>query len=162
MSERKSEKTTFERYKEILERTTITETLDYKSLLINALSSVNVSILEGKAEITNNAIWTLRNLIPSAWQDEQFRNDIDKCYIEKKVDIRPEFCGNKASLKFCEKHKLDPYRTEKRIEHFQMLSACVNLLERLGVLMRRTPKAWIAAKSGVNPNDGENPESPVH
>jgi hypothetical protein len=157
MTERKSEKTTFERYKEILEKTTISEIIDYKSLLINTLSSVNTSILEGNLEITNNAIWTLRNLIPSAWQDEQFKKDIEQCYIENKKDIRPEFCGNKASLKFCEKHKIEPYKTEKRIEHFQMLSACVNLMERLGILMRRTPKAWIAAKSGVNPNDGESP-----
>lgn len=159
MQIQKGEKTTFERYKEILERTTITETLDYKSLLINALSSVNTSILEGNSEITNNSIWTLRNLIPSAWQDEQFKKDLEQCYIDKETDIRPEFCGVKATLKFCQKHKIDTSKKEKRIEHFQMLSACVNLMERLGILMRRTPKAWIAAKSGVTPDDGE---SPVH
>jgi len=142
---------TFERYKEKLERTSITEKLDYKTLLIHALRTVETSILSGETFIIESSIWTLYNLIPSTWHDEPFKKAIEKCYFTEKVDVRPESCGVPANMEYCEENGIPIFKEEKRIEYFKMLNACVNLLERLGVLMRRTPKAWIGGKSGVDP-----------
>lgn len=142
---------TFERYKEKLERTTITEKLDYKTLLIHALRTVETSILSGETVIIESSIWTLYNLIPSSWHDESFKKAIEECYFTDKIDLRMEFCGVKPSVEYCKENGITAFKEEKRIEYFNMLNACVNLLERLGVLMRRTPKAWIGGKSGVVP-----------
>jgi len=143
---------TFERYREILEKTTISEKIDYKTLLINALRTVETSILSGDKYIIESSIWTLYNLIPENWHDNDFKEDIEKCYITVKVDIRPCFCGVPASPEVCEELGIPSFKEKESIEHFNMLNACVNLMERLGVLMRRTPKAWIRGKSGVEPN----------
>lgn len=152
------EESTFERYRDSLERTTITEKLDYKTLLIHALRTVETSILSGDPYIIQSSIWTLYNLIPTNWHDKDFEEEIKKCYIKEKVDIRIEFCGVKPSLECCEERGIVAFKEITRIEHFEMLKACVCLLERLGVLMRRTPKAWIRGKSGVDPNG----ESSIH
>jgi len=146
---------TFERYREKLERTSITEKLDYKTLLIYALRTVETSILSGEPYIIESSIWTLYNLIPASWHDSQFTKEIDECYQIKKVELRPEFCGIKPSKEYCEANDIPIFKEEKRIEHFKMLKACVCLMERLGCLMRRTPKAWVAGRSGVVPS-GEN------
>jgi len=142
---------TFERYKEKLERTSITEKLDYKTLLIHALRTVETSILSGETFIIESSIWTLYNLIPSSWHDEDFKKAIEECYFTEKVDVRPESCGVPANMEYCKENGIPIFKEEKRIEYFKMLNACVNLLERLGVLMRRTPKAWVGGKSGVVP-----------
>jgi len=143
--------TTFERYKEKLERTSITEKLDYKTLLIHALRTVETSILSGETVIIEDSIWTLYNLIPTTWHDEAFKKAIKKCYFTNKVDVRPVFCGVPPSIEYCKENGIPIFKKEKRIRYFEMLNACVNLLERLGVLMRRTPKAWLGGKSGVVP-----------
>lgn len=143
---------TFQRYRDILEKTTISEKIDYKTLLIHALRTVETSILSGDKYIIESSIWTLYNLIPLNWHDDEFKEDIKNCYITVEVDVRPRFCGQAASLKFCEEHDVLAFKETERIEHFAMLNSCVNLLERLGVLMRRTPKAWIRGKSEVEPD----------
>lgn len=148
--------TTFERYKEVLEKTTITEKLDYKTLLIYALRTVETSILSGDKYIIESSIWTLYNLIPASWYDDSFKKDIADCYVTEKKDVRPVVAGDiRMSEDVCKKLGITAYREEKRTNHFKMLSACICLLERLGVLMRRTPKAWISGRSGVV-LDGEN------
>ena len=144
---------TFERYKELLEKTTISEKLDYKTLLIFALRTVETSILSGDKYIIESSIWTLYNLIPASWYDAAFKKDIQDCYVTEKKDVRPIVAGDVRMLEeVCKELGIPAYKEEKRTDHYKMLSACVCLLERLGVLMRRTPKAWLGGRSGVNPN----------
>jgi len=56
---------TFERFKEKLERTSITEKLDYKTLLIHALRTVETSILSGDKYIIEPALSGSKDLTVS-------------------------------------------------------------------------------------------------
>ena len=149
-----TELTTFERYRAELDRTTITEKIDYKTLLIHALRTVETSILSGENYIIESSITTLHNLIPTSWRDDQFNKEIKESKCVKKTDIRPIVAGRtRMSEETCKELGIPTFEEKENIDHFKTLHACINLLERLGVLMRRTPKAWIPGKSGVSPND---------
>lgn len=145
-------KTTFERYRETLEKRTITEKLDYKTLLLQALQMVEQSILSGDQKIIESAIWTFHNLFPTSLHDEQFTEDSKKWKITEQRDIRPVVAGNlRGSEEMCKKLGIPAFENFERTDHYVMLNSCINLMQRLDMLMRNTPKAWIPGKSGVIP-----------
>ena len=143
---------TFERFQDQLGKPTISEKLDYKTVLISGLNIVQQAILQGIPSVSEAAIWSLYNLIPTNWHDEQFKKDIEVSYYVWEKDIRPiVVAGVRMSEEACKKNNIPTFIEIKCIDYFKMLNACVNLMERLGVLMRRTPKAWLQGKSGVEP-----------
>jgi len=95
------------------------------------------------------------NLIPTAWRDDRFNEDLEKANTKKKVDLRPEFCGLRCSEEFCKKHGITAYVEEDALDYFKVLNAIMDLLNRRGLLgeVNRTEKM---KGRKFNGNDGKN------
>jgi hypothetical protein len=121
---------------------TIKDRINHPYILANQILTIQKAILnlENSTQITQEAVEGLIHIIPNLWKDEQYENELDDAYKEEDVDIRPQFCGNKASFAFCQKHKLETTKKRKTLEHWKGLQTCINLLDRRGMISKRAYK----------------------
>lgn len=119
---------------------TLKDRLNMPYLIANQILTFQKSLLaveNSEREITE-AIKGLVNMIPSSWKDETFKKDIEAARIKRKVDVRPDWCGLKASKAFCEEHKIQHEKEEEVDDWYRAFQACMNLLARLGMLSKVT------------------------
>jgi len=74
------------------------------------------------------------SMIPSDWKDDKFNEDLKASLIDKKVDVRPRFCGVAASLETCEKLGVPAFKMEIGIDYYDRFQACIDLLNRRGLI----------------------------
>ena len=79
----------------------------------------------------------LVSLMPSRWQDKKFKEDIEASKTSVQVDARPVFAGVRMKKELCEEKGIALTRDLDVIDYFKMLQACIDLLDRLGMLSRR-------------------------
>jgi hypothetical protein len=133
---------------------TIKDRINHPYILANQILTIQKAILnlENSTQITQEAVEGLIHIIPDIWKDEKYKEELEQSYVDKQVDIRPEFCGNKASLVFCQKHKLETTKTEKRLGYWKGLQACINLLDRRGMVSKRS---FLEKMTGIPASEGE-------
>jgi len=121
---------------------TLKDRLNTPYLLANQILTFEKSITivgsESKTEIVES-IKGLLNMIPSSWEDEAFKKEIEKAKIKNKIDVRPEWCGLKATEEFCSKHNISTIKEEDSLDYWKVLKACMNLLDRRGMLSQVNP-----------------------
>lgn len=96
--------------------------------------------LEFSAEEIREAVEGLVHLIPTKWKDQAFDDDLNKARIELTEDIRPRFCGIPASMEYCRKRHMPTLRIVRTFDYYEVFQACMNLLDRRGLLSRRIYK----------------------
>jgi hypothetical protein len=118
---------------------TIRDRLNFPFLLGEQVTTFQKAILNkdySRREI-EEAIKGLQNLIPSRWEDEQFKNDLAKAKTTIKLDIRPRFAGVSMDRKLCEEQGIPIEQEIEVLDYFPVLKACIDLLDRLGMLSKR-------------------------
>lgn len=103
-------------------------------ILVSQQASLGQEFTEKQVEI---AIRNLRNMIPETWEDEKFREDMNNAKTNVMADIRPEFCGNKASLKFCQKHSIKHEKPTEHLDYDKVFQACINLFDRRDLITKK-------------------------
>jgi len=124
---------------EVEAQLTLKDRLNYPYYLGDAILTRNRSILKenySEREIIE-ATENLLGLIAESWEDEKFKKDLEEATITNKIDIRPEFCGVKPSIEYCEAHGISTLKEEKIFDYKKLYRACINLLDRRGLTARR-------------------------
>jgi len=96
------------------------------------------------------AIQGLVALIPQVWKDPDFDEDMKKAEITRNIDTRPSFCGMPANFKVCQDLGISSIVTIMDLNQEAALQACMNLLERRGML---TKKIIIEEFTGFDESD---------
>jgi tRNA splicing ligase len=133
---------------------TLKDRIPHPYILANQILTIQRAILnlENSTQITQEAVEGLIHTIPDLWKDDQYKKDLKEAYKEEDIDIRPQFCGNKASLTFCQKHKIETVKKRITLQYWQGLQACINLLDRKGMLSRKT---YMEMMTGIPASEGE-------
>ena len=79
----------------------------------------------------------LVSLMPTRWQDDPFKDDIKAAKAKVQKDVRPVFAGVRMNKDLCRERKIPMTKEVEVIDYFKMLRACIDLLDRLGMLSRR-------------------------
>jgi len=113
--------------------------LNHPYLLAKAILSFvetcsNQQATEGQVR---EAVMTLFDLIPELWEDDAFHEDVKKARTVRILDVRPNFCGQKATVEWCAAEGVPAVQKIAIYNHHLLLKACVNLLERRALLSRK-------------------------
>jgi len=73
-------------------------------------------------------------MIPSEWKDPKFNDDLAKSLVETKVDVRPRFCGQPATIEVCKELGIPAFKIETRVDYYFRFQACIDLLNRRGLI----------------------------
>ena len=84
--------------------------------------------LEYSEREIKEAIEGFVHLIPETWKDTKWEEEIEKAKTSKEVDARPEWCGRKIGTPKIEQ--------QESFDHYKMFQACINLLERKGLVAK--------------------------
>ena len=117
---------------------TLKDRLNMPYLIANQILTFQKSLLavENSEREIIEAIKGLVNMIPDSWKDETFKKDMEKARVKRKVDVRPDWCGLRASKEFCEKHGIQSEIEEEVDDWYKAFQACINLLDRRGMLTK--------------------------
>jgi len=117
---------------------TLKDRLNMPYLIANQILTFQKALLalEYSEREIREAIEGLIHMIPDSWKDETFRKDMENAKVKVKVDARPDWCGLKASKEFCEKHGIASEVEEEGVDWYKAFQACVNLLDRRGMLTK--------------------------
>lgn len=125
-------------------RKTLKDRLNYPWLMEQAIMSfrkVQTDLDKSDADMVE-AVQAVINMIPSKWWDDQFKKAYDAALIVKVTDCRPSFCGQVASIEWCQEHGVRPFLEENTFDVYKLFHAAVDLLDRLGLLSRK----WFTEK----------------
>lgn len=123
----------------------------YTFLNINkALKDIKVS-----AEEIGEATLGLVAMIPDELRDDQFYLELKKATQEIVVDNRPEFCGVKASLEYCQRRGIQAYIRIRHLNYFELYHAVFNLLMRKHMLLKIQPKEIFTGIPAITEDDEE-------
>lgn len=120
---------------------TLKDRLNMPYLLANQILTFQKSLLvtgadaESQREIIE-AIKGFVNMIPDSWKDDTFNKDIADATKKRKTDLRPEWCGLKATEMFCQKHGITSVIEEDIEDWYKQFQAVMNLLDRRGMLTK--------------------------
>jgi hypothetical protein len=124
---------------EIEAQLTLKDRLNYPYYLGDAILTRNRSILKenySEQEIIE-ATENLLGLLPKSWEDEQFKKDLEEATIKNKIDVRPNFCGIRPSIEYCEEYGIPTFKEEIIFDYKKLYRACINLMDRRGLTARR-------------------------
>lgn len=112
--------------------------INFPYVLANQILTHQKAMLESE-KTAQIVIESFVSMIPDAWKDDDFNKDIDKAVVTIKIDNRPLCCGNlRMNEKTCKKLGIEPWIDKKQLDYFAMQQACLNLLERRHLLLRKT------------------------
>lgn len=77
------------------------------------------------------------NMIPESWRDEQFNEDLENAVTESEVDCRPSFAGVRLSVEACIEMGVATTIKSTTEDYYTLFHACINLLDRRGMLSKR-------------------------
>ena len=124
-----------------LDRPMLTERINYSYVMLEQIRIVDTTYLTGDENQINLAIQGLYDNIPESWHDDKFRDDVEKAKVIKKIDLRPVVVGHiRLDESVCKELGIESYRQEVTFNYSAMYRACINLLDRLGILMRKQSK----------------------
>lgn len=114
--------------------------LNYTYLLSQQIFTYQKAVLnmDLSEDEVGEAIEGLINMIPEAWRDKEFEDDIKGALQKTNVDVRPSYCGIKASVKFCIDNGIAVTVESEERDYHALFKACVDLFQRRGMLSKRT------------------------
>lgn len=123
-------------------RLTIRDRIPTNILLLYTFLNINKTIKEIKysSEEIRESILALVAMIPDELRDEDFIDELTDAQQMITVDVRPIYCGTKASLKYCERKGIQAFIKVPQLNYFQMYHAVFNLLMRKKMLLKTQPK----------------------
>ena len=128
--------------KEFEAQLTLKDRLNYPYYIGDAILTRNrtiVAIEQYSQQQTVEATKNLRGLIPSSWEDEEFKKDVKEAKVKSREDIRPLVAGNiRLSVQMCEKLGIPTVKEEETFDDEKLQRACINLLDRRGLTARRS------------------------
>lgn len=123
-------------------RLTIRDRIPTNILLLYTFLNINKTIKEIKysSEEIRESILSLVAMIPDELRDEQFIEELNNAQKVIVMDMRPSFCGVKASLEYCERKGIQAFIKVPQLNYFEMYHAVFNLLMRKKMLLKTQPK----------------------
>ena len=124
---------------------TIKDKVNFPYLVARQIITYQQAILnmEHSDKEIREAINGLVELIPDAWKDDKWSEDLEAAKIEIVIDNRPSWCGFKLEPGPDGKiYGKDAYTKETKFVPNKLFHACVNLLYRRGLISKvsRTEK----------------------
>lgn len=147
---------------------TMRDRLPTNMLLLYTFLNINKTIKDIKysADELRESILALVAMIPDELRDPEFYAELKKATQPVFMDVRPVFCGVKASVKYCQRKGI-PVRLEiAQLNYFEMYHAVFNLLMRKHMLLKIQPKeimTGLPANATSHPGpgaDGSSEEEP--
>jgi len=112
--------------------------INFSYVLANQILTHQKAMLESE-KTAQIVIESFVSMIPDSWKDKKFRDEIKKAFVTIKVDNRPLCCGDiHMNEETCEKMGIEPWVDKKQLDYFAMQQACLNLLERRHLLLRKS------------------------
>lgn len=110
-------------------------------LFLTALGINNVikEIKYSEAEVTQS-ILALIAMIPDDIRDEDFMKEWQRSIRMIPVDVRPEFCGVKASFQYCKRRGIVPIQYYPQVNPLDAYHAVYNLITRKNMYLKLQPK----------------------
>ena len=118
---------------------TIRERLDFPYRIDQQIETFQKAILNttfSRREI-EESILGLVKIIPTRWQDDEFKSALEGAKKTVSVDNRPSFAGVRMNDELCKAKNVPLTRDEEIIDYFEMFQACIDILDRLGMLSKR-------------------------
>ena len=136
---------------------TMRDRLPTNMLLLYTFLNINKGLKDIKvsAEEIGESILGLVAMIPDELRDPQFYEELENSKQEIFIDDRPEFCQVKASLEYCERKGIKPFRKIQHINYFEMYHAVFNLLMRKHMLLKIQPKEIFTGIPFIKEEDAE-------
>ena len=139
----------------LLPNLTIKDKINFPFILGNAILKFHEAIIKAEGfqseQETREAALVLFNSIPDSWRlsDEQFDKDLKKAVIKTKEDARPIYCGKRVGK--------PRYKTVEVIDPYKVYHACLNVMDRRG-LLSKSAKEEIIDDKWMMDNGGEEIE----
>jgi hypothetical protein len=139
---------------------TIRDRLPTNMLLLYTFLNINKALKDIKvsAEEIGESILGLVAMIPDELRDDQFIEELNNANEEIIIDNRPQYCGVKASEKYCKRMGIEPYLISTRLNYFEMYHAVFNLLMRKHMLLKIQPKEIMTGIPFEKEEDELDPE----
>lgn len=136
---------------------TMRDRLPTNMLLLYTFLNINKALKDIKisAEEIGESILGLVAMIPDELRDDQFYEELEAAKQEIVIDVRPDFCGVKASLEYCERKGVQPFQKIQHINYFEMYHAVFNLLMRKHMLLKIQPKEIFTGIPFIKEEDEE-------
>ena len=96
--------------------------------------------------VVRETVMALYDIIPDMWEDDEFNKDIERAKTQQTADVRPDFCGQQATPEWCQAHGIPAVRTVVVYNHHLIMKACINLLDRRGMLTKKIFKEIFTGK----------------
>jgi hypothetical protein len=134
----------------IIPELTLKDKLNWTYILANAVLNFHNSIIKTEGEQSEQEIreaaLCLFNSIPASWRadDQLLAQELKEAIKTRKVDVRREYCGRKVGQ--------PRYEDEEYIEPYKLFHACVNVMDRKGLLSKTRMTEIIDGMF----NDGDN------
>lgn len=142
---------------------TIKDKVNFPFILANAILNFHNAIIKEEGlqseQAVREAVLCLFNSIPASWraEDIELKKDLKKALKTRKIDVRPEWCGRKVGT--------PKYQKEYYIEPYALYHACINVMDRKGLLSKAEKTEVIEGRyfNGnlrVNSNGNERDSEP--
>ena len=121
---------------------TMRDRLPTPMLFLYTFLNINKTIKDIKysADELRESILALVAMIPDELRDAQFYEELKKASQAAYLDVRPVFCGVKASVEYCQRKGIPTVLRFDQINYFEMYHAVFNLLMRKHMLLKIQPK----------------------
>lgn len=118
---------------------TLRDRLNYPYLIARQIETFQQAILnlDLSPDEISEAIEGLIHMIPTSWRDKQFNEALEEAVIDTEVDVRPSFCGVKLDVKACIELGYAVTVKSQDSDYYKLFLACVDLLDRRGMLSKR-------------------------
>ena len=100
------------------------------------------------------------NMIPTAWKDQQFYDDLKAAEILIAVNSRPIFCEVPASDEYCRKHNIQTETYVRSFDYFKVYNAVTNLLNRRNMLLKPVYKEIMTGEKAGEEDELYDMEAP--
>ena len=113
--------------------------INHNYLIANQILSIEKIMAnpENSPMMIQEAIMGLIHLIPTQWKDDEFRKHLGAAIGYLNRNVRPSFCGLRASDEVCQKMGVPSTVRELSINYYLALQACLDLLQRRGKLSKK-------------------------
>lgn len=123
---------------EIEAELTLRDRINFPYLLAQQIMTFQQAILnmDLSTDEINEAIEGLLRMIPESWKDDKFSKAVEDAVSKVTVDVRPTYCGLKASYKFCIDNGIVPTIEQEEKDYYALFQACIDLFDRRQLLSK--------------------------